>query len=591
MRSLLFLMACGGALLACDDSAESMMAPEPEAAEPESPEPDSPEPEGVDPDPEPEPDYGPAPAPGDGVFWGLGTLLVQVSGDDAFAMGGTLVVTLITSDGERLPSQSAPMGQYPVEIDWRVQRWWPVDAAAIDGVTDAEVEVRDGDRVLRTQTVTVTELPVVETGCDLAGFANRCAEGSTCFAVDAESAGRCDPVSARIWGHAERLHVDLRADRGGNATLAQPTLWRADEAERIVLRAVDGPGWRAVGNLWRDDDDPATFALFIGPHMRHAAAPVEAPPSRAPGEACDVLRLADTCPDDHACSALGACTGVSPPRLDRAVKVSADGMLGVWFEGADADGDVERLLVRALDTGEEEAHWLQSVQAHSPSTQGGVAQGDGDALTGLWMARHDAVPAGPIEVMLIDAEGLRSAPLRVEDQAQPRSAEVGGLCDDAGVLVECPAGTGCDLRDGDRAFSCQPLTAECAAPERFEPFVGEVMLGSNAGPDATTNSCHRSRGNLGNEAGYVVTAERAGTHVFTADDAGYGVLGSLAVRRVCHLSSPRTSELACARDMSQGNGAASLQVEVDLDAGETVYVVVESHWVGGGPFQLTLSRP
>ena len=174
---------------------------------------------------------------------------------------------------------------------------------------------------------------------------------------------------------------------------------------------------------------------------------------------------------------------------------------------------------------------------------------------------------------------------------RPVSGRLDGLCDDAGLIVTCPDGTGCDLRDGERQFSCQALDAQCAAPERFEAFVGDAMAGVNVGVDATTNSCHRSRGDLGEEAGYAFTAERAGPHRFTADGAGYGVLGSLAVRRICHLPGVRTSEVACAHDMSNGDGAESLSVEVELMAGETIYVIVESHWVGGGAFAITVQRP
>ena len=589
MRLILLLLACGTALLACDATDSSTMAaPEPAVLEPEGPEPEG-QPDMPDPDPEPEPDYGPAPPPGDGVFRGLGTLLVQVSGGNAFEMGGTLVVTPITADGERLPSLSAPMGLYPVEFDWQVQRWWPVDPALLDArVVEAEVEVHDVDRVLRSETMVIADLPVVETGCDPAGFANRCAQGSTCFFVDADSAGRCDPIEAQIWRHDRRLHFDFRADRGRRAGIASPAILRADAIERIVLNATEDADWRAIGSLWTEQD-PAEFPLFIGPHQRHARAAVQVPPVRADGEACDVLRIADICAETTACSLDGACQGITAPVLTQVEFIGRDDIAGLYFTGVDPDGDVDHLIIH--DDNGEAKYPLLAYGAHTPRAQGAIEVGENGEFEGLWMVRDSAVPTGLITVQAVDSEGLRSPLARISILGAPNPGTVEGICDDAGLIITCPDGTGCDLRDGERQFSCQPLEVECLAPDRFEAFIGDVMDGSNNGPDATTNSCHRSRGNLGQEAGFTFTADMGGLHRFTAESGTYGALGSLAVRSICHLSGVRTSERACAPDMSGGNGADALHVEVELDAGETIYVVVESHWVGGGPFRLTVGRP
>jgi hypothetical protein len=119
----------------------------------------------------------------------------------------------------------------------------------------------------------------------------------------------------------------------------------------------------------------------------------------------------------------------------------------------------------------------------------------------------------------------------------------------------------------------------------------DTLEASNAeSPNDTHSSCTYTRGNLGNDQGHVFVATKTGAHRFSVEELDYQVAITLYARRICNFGLAPQSELGCAHlnDAGEGN---PVELPLELEAGQTVYVYVESSWVGGGDYVLSVEEP
>ncbi len=612
MRRLLPLLALP-LTVACVPADDATPADSPDALD---------APDGRMPEPDPPPRQ-PPPAPTDGVSlrWGAESLLLTLDGEvepaaDINSPGDRIEVTLLDGADAVVEIHEARVVLYPIAGPWHRRAWWPSGAEAV--AESAVVRLYRGDALtLEVAVQAIDAVPLADGHCDPLGFVDRCAEGA-CFGAGAwmspagqafeprgEPVGACAPVSPTAWVHDDVVLVDVRADdpeQGALALVGAPT---ADGFVAADLRGAHGDGWRNFGFV--RITPPPTLDLYVGPHLFAADLPVEAKPQRAAGEPCDGRRLVDVCADGTGCGPEETCRAISAPEIEqvRAV-VDPDGLVALTFEGRDAQGDVDTLHLEVRDDEGRPMQrydlrfaWSARPNRFNPfAGEGHLIQQDG-RLRGTYTVRDTRWPdrAASIRVALEDTEGLIGETLAVDLGAPPPPVEraVDEPCDPFEVLDRCPAGTLCDRPDGaDGPMTCLRPPAACAADL---PRLEGAYSGDNRGaPDRTEASCTWSRGNIGDEQGHVFTAARSGPHRFIVRDAepdiapGYG-LATLFVRRHCALPRAGDSELGCAHIQDDGQGPAALSLEVELQAGETVYVFVEAPWTGGAPYALDVEAP
>lgn len=596
MRLSLVLLCALGAF-ACDDASNTDPPPpdgrlpghdfEPQPVPEPAPQP------APQPDAEPEPMI-PLPDATDGVFRGEGTVMVQISGDEPFDGGGLAVVELLDAAGAIVETREFALDLYPVAIEWSRRFWW-ISATAADR---ARVRLLSAEVELRQLESAIVEVPVVTAGCDPTGFTSRCGAGHACLAPALDAEGVCTPVDllARIRREQDpALTVDLRAAADPDAVLDTVTVvWDDGTDRRFPESAPVDVGWRRVIRIPYAGFDAVD--LYLGPHRLVRGLAVEERPVRRLDAPCDPVRLVDTCAAGSACFEEGTCRAIHAPIIDSLRATRTDDTYGVWFAGRDPDRDIDTLLMdwvgAPVGAPRPPEGWLYA-SAHQQVLHSMIEYAEDGRFEGFWVFQApEPVAAAGLGIVLVDRETQRSAraEARFEDAA-PVPRRVGQSCDVFGAISTCGAAV-CDLLDGADRYRCVEPTPGCGSPDAWPPLDGDrISSVATTGVDLTRGSCMRSRGNLGDDRGFSLTAARAGRHRITAQGTDYPGISAITARRRCDLPGP-ASELACAGDMGGGNGTSEpLTIEVELEAGETIYLLVEGTWIGGGPFTLEVERP
>jgi hypothetical protein len=219
----------------------------------------------------------------------------------------------------------------------------------------------------------------------------------------------------------------------------------------------------------------------------------------------------------------------------------------------------------------------------------GHLEATGDAFSGFMTFVDATLAAAPQRVRV--AFGERNELMgewreAVVSPAAPVSLEQGERCDPFRVVSACAQGQLCDAPSGviRDTPSCFEPPETC--PYDFPTLEG-VYEGTNAEqPDETAASCTWSRGNLGSERGHVFTAPRVGTYRFMAESVDEHAATTLFVRRHCAFAVASGSELGCAHE--QEYEGKPIQLDIPLLEGQLAYVFVESWWVNGGNYRLSV---
>lgn len=349
---------------------------------------------------------------------------------------------------------------------------------------------------------------------------------------------------------------------GGPAVVTR--LLAADESVLVFVDAVD--------------------AFIGGPFVLD----VTVDPPGAPGEACEPDGDPNACAPELRCLPVDGdarCRVVGAPAVTsaRLVVEPEAGTLGLRLEGQDPGDDVTGLVLEAVDA-------AGAPVSLGPRPPGGVraftaitrAAGAFDGAFALRTER--GVGASPVAdiaavtVEVVDAAGLRSAPLRVEPSALRRPGP-GEICDPDRIFDACVDGLLCD--DG----ICGPPGVDC--PEAFAPAAlrpGLTLAGDTLrARDVADAPC----GGAGGDAVYQLTAESAGFYVVEAWSADPDVRPLVFARTACGAEDPGAS-LGCEAPR-RGERA---QLCFDLAAGETVSAFVTALDVdSGGAFSVRVLRP
>jgi hypothetical protein len=296
------------------------------------------------------------------------------------------------------------------------------------------------------------------------------------------------------------------------------------------------------------------------------------------GEACDPLGQPRRCAEGLRCLDRGGpepvCARATPPTLT-AAEVRIDptfAAVALTAQGDDAEDDVTELRVEFFD------------YAGHPAAQATLAGAASDAGRFAFAGRVECPARVPWSAVLVavDAAGLESAPLRVDDLPPLPIADLGGACDPAGLGPLCPPRATCV--DAGPGPVCRGFDGRCP---------GHPALDQQA-PDAqgryTLDGDSRGivgRGRLecvtdGAVWSALFTAPAAGRWSFMVDaSVGASPLGDAAVDVTA--SCDAFPVLACGRDGSIPWAAVT---RLDLAAGETVAVHVGSERTRSGTFRL-----
>jgi hypothetical protein len=197
-----------------------------------------------------------------------------------------------------------------------------------------------------------------------------------------------------------------------------------------------------------------------------------------------------------------------------------------------------------------------------------------------------------VRVTLIDLEENLGPPFEAAlSEPAPVTIEQGTLCDPFELLNRCEGPALCDAVNGVErvAPTCQIPSEECPLP-MLE--LRDTIQASNAeSPNATNSSCTYTRGDLGNDQGHVFVANKSGTHRFRVEEIDYQVALTLYARRFCDFGIAPESELGCAHVNDAGGAGNPIELSLELEAGQTIYVYVESSWIGGGEYVLSVEEP
>ncbi|MCB9544314.1 MAG: hypothetical protein H6706_00300 [Myxococcales bacterium] len=531
------------------------------------------------------PDAAPASDDGPAVRQGVGSVTLQLDGLHVFRAQPSVEVALFAADGAALGVLASPVeappyaplpGQpRPAEGTWRIQRWWPTEARP----ARAEVTLRDGAAVVQQTSHLVRPTPLAGETCDPTGFADRCPDGQGCSLLPRPVQGQCFPMTLAAWrvGGPE-IVLDLRSE-GGNYGVPPPlsAVWEG-QISPVPLELDWFTSWRYLGAV----ASPAReeLAVHFGPHR--VRVPVRRPAPLEAGDACDAAGVADACPAPTACTRDQICATRTPPTVAQVAHARSGAWEGLYVTGQDPEADVVAVEItwRGATQLFSLAGWNQPFVSR-PGWRLSVVDDGAGAYALLWAQISRPGDVEGAEVVVIDAEGLRSAPRTIDAGAVGRAGVLpdGALCVADGVDLFGQCAGACDLPDGDDAYVCV-TPGPCPTPERFPAIgPGELTVSPAADGDLTRLPCGPLT--FGNEAGFAFTAERAGRHRVVVASA-LPQLAALALRQRCDL--PEIGALAC---VGGGiNGADRLEATVDLAAGETIYGVVES-WGEGTRFSVT----
>jgi hypothetical protein len=280
--------------------------------------------------------------------------------------------------------------------------------------------------------------------------------------------------------------------------------------------------------------------------------------------------------------------------------VDEEGAVAVEFEGRVGIAQVQTIVVDLLDAAGNElaqkmgwASWHARPNRFYPVGSSGHLEQSGARFSGFMSFHDSGLSERPerVRVTIQDIEEVPGEPFEATLSApSPVPRAEGEVCDPFEVLNRCEAGALCDTIDGTirDAPTCQTPAEVC--PKELPELEGTLQASNEESPDDTSSSCTNSRGLAGNDQGHVFVASRAGAHRFRAEEIDYQVAITLFARRICNFGRAGDSELGCvhALDFEMGE---PLELVLDLEAGQTVFVYVESSWVGGGEYVLSVEEP
>jgi hypothetical protein len=302
----------------------------------------------------------------------------------------------------------------------------------------------------------------------------------------------------------------------------------------------------------------------------------------------------------------GAGQPSEPPPTDVPVidsltaAIDDDGDIAVEFAGRVGIAQVRTILIDLLDAAGNQlpqqygwGSWHVRPNRFFPVGSSGHLEQSGARFTGFMSFRDSRLSERPerVRVTIQDIEEVPGEPAEATFSApSPELRAEGEICDPFEVLNRCEGAALCDTIDGTirAAPTCQTPAEVC--PKELPELEGSLQASNEDSPDDTSSSCTNSRGQLGNDQGHVFVASRAGAHRFRAEEIDYQVAVTLFARRICNFGRAGDSELGCAHvnDFEMGE---PLELVLELEAGQTVFVYVEASWVGGGEYVLSVEEP
>jgi hypothetical protein len=280
--------------------------------------------------------------------------------------------------------------------------------------------------------------------------------------------------------------------------------------------------------------------------------------------------------------------------------IDEQGAIAVKFEGRTAAAPMLSVNVDLLDADGNElglasgwGSWLARPNRLLRRGSAGNIEQVGNTFSGFISALDESLAQRPerVRVTMLDRNQVLSEPVEAALEApSPEPRAEGAVCDPFEILDRCADGALCDVLNGAGrvAPTCQVPEATC--PLDLPELHGSVEGDNSELPDTTDSSCTFTRGQLGNDEGHVFLATRSGTHRFRAEEIDYQVAITLFVRSICNFGRAGDSELGCVHLNDAGEGMP-LVLDVDLEAGQTVFVYVESSWVSGGKYVLSVEEP
>lgn len=489
--------------------------------------------------------------------------------------GRLFVAATITDPGAFVAEPQLRVGEVTVRAASHGGRhWWDQPDVLVDVMPEV-VQVMDGDQVLAEIPVVVQPVAAVGEACQRFSGQDRCALGSLCVRVDPaqRAVGQCVAAEVQAWRAPDGEHVFADIAVAG---MTNDERIRSGGGLRIVSR--DAQRW--VGQAVHPGD---TISLWSGHDLFAEDVPVRDPAIRRAGEACDAVRVADTCVHGAACIR-GTCEIVEPPVIEDALYIKTRDVIGIWVRGRDPNRDVVGVEIDTY-----EAPFAPPAPGAWWTSQ---LTWDGDRFEG-WLS-DDAAWRERIwrnaALVVVDAEGRRSLHFALEPSwiRDRPVGDDGAICDRIGGLFPCAEGLICDTRDDvEEAPTCRPLDAACDAGidsliELDQPRSIDSLGATNdthATCDAIVRDLPEHRLTFVPQARGIFVAEVIANQGFT-----------LSARRGCHFA---LSELACefrlerAQPLDGGGGhGARGQIVFEADAGEQITILVD----GAVRFDITVTR-
>jgi hypothetical protein len=280
--------------------------------------------------------------------------------------------------------------------------------------------------------------------------------------------------------------------------------------------------------------------------------------------------------------------------------IDEQGAIAVKFEGRTAAAPASTVNVGLLDAEGNEiglasgwGSWLARPNRLLRGGSAGNIEQVGNTFSGFISSLDESLVERPerVRVTMLDRNQALSDPVEaVLEAPAPEARAEGAACDPFEILDRCGEGALCDVVNG-----AGRVAPTCQIPEPTCPLDLPELHGSVEGDnsellDTTDSSCTFTRGQLGNDEGHAFVATRSGTHRFRAEEIDYQVAITLFVRSICDFGRAGDSELGCVHLNDAGEGMP-LVLDIDLEAGQTVFVYVESSWVSGGKYVLSVEEP
>lgn len=407
-----------------------------------------------------------------------------------------------------------------------------------------------------------------------------------------------------------------------------------------IMWVVQADGTFLVeGSFYLGDTAPAVGSVEIavvdqnGLTSEFMKVNTKAPPLVGRGDACDPNRALDDCGADDACrlvtdTTTWSCGPATAPTLTSATATVnlETGYWGIVVEGIDPESDVAsiRILPRnasgtaipvlqqpgavlapfyqlsqdetgfrgvmALEARFDAACLPPANQAYSNCVnRGGAEQTCYDDAVAMLMGCYaqKLTEVAEVDVEVVDATGRRSALMKVA-VSPAAGLESTERCDPYEATGICPADHVCWSEPESDGDTCREEWPVC--PEDYG--VIDIMAHASGDRWVYTGNFARSAnhgaatcGGGGPSDVLAFTAPAAGSYQMATSALGARVDTILSVRRFCDLPS---HELACNDD--QLLSATHSGVKVDLEEGDTVYILVDS-FMGqtAGAYTLTVS--